>query len=50
MKYKPKKTECGRRGCENPRRPNQRTCRACHAADQRVYRSERVYVKREVSA
>lgn len=49
MKYRPRKTECCRMGCANERRPNQRTCKACHAADQRQYRAARMYVKREVS-
>jgi len=47
MKYREKKIECGRGGCGNPRRANQRTCRACHAADQRSYRAQRVYVKKD---
>lgn len=46
MKYREKSSECSRTGCDNPRRPNQRTCRKCHAEDSRKYRSERVFVKR----
>jgi DNA-binding NtrC family response regulator len=47
MKYKPRKKQCGKNGCKNPRRKRQRTCKACHAAAMRDFRAQRVYVKRD---
>lgn len=37
MKYKERKTTCH---CGNPVRPNNRLCKACHAAYQREYRAQ----------
>ncbi len=50
MHYKDKKSICGYKGCQNPRRPNQRRCRECHAAEMRKHRAERVSVKRRTNA
>lgn len=37
MDWRPKKTECSR-NCGRTRRPGQRTCKECHAAEMRLVR------------
>lgn len=45
MKYKPVSTICSR--CPNDRRPSGRLCSACHAADMKKWRSDRIYVRKD---
>lgn len=33
-----RKETCSTKGCTNPHRPGQRTCRPCHAKEQRAWR------------